>query len=161
MKFKASFDWIAKVFSTLFSLIIISIVLYQMYVFYNTRQPDSVIGSFFLLAILFVPFVYHPLNYLITGNQIIIRRPLKNVIIQKHKIGNVKIVDQQNMKGTLRSFGVAGLFGYYGRFSNLKIGSMLWFATQRKNYVLIQTNDDKNYILTPDNPNEFVKQFLK
>jgi hypothetical protein len=161
MKFKASFDWIAKVFSTLFSLIIISIVLYQMYVFYNTRQPDSVIGSFFLLAIIFVPFVYHPLNYLITGNQIIIRRPLKNVIIQKHKIENVKIVDQQNMKGTLRSFGVAGLFGYYGRFSNLKIGSMLWFATQRKNYVLIQTNDDKNYILTPDNPNEFVKQFLK
>ena len=158
MVFKASLDGIAKVFSILFTLLLLSIVVWQIYIFYNTPQLNSVKAVLFLLAILLVPYFYHPLNYHIEAEEVVIRRPFNKVLIRRSEIESVKMVDQQDMKGTLRSFGVAGLYGYYGRFSNLKIGSMLWYATQRRNYILIQTKGSNTYILTPDKPNDFVQQ---
>lgn len=158
MVFKASLDGIAKVFSILFTLLLLSIVVWQIYVFYETPQLNSVKAVLFMLAVLLIPYFYHPLNYHIGAEEVVIRRPFNKVLIRRSEIESIKIVDKQDMKGTLRSFGVAGLYGYYGRFSNLKIGSMLWYATQRRNYVSIQTKDNKIYILTPDKPNDFVQQ---
>ena len=157
MVFKASLDGIAKAFSTVFTLLLVAVVLWQIYLFIDTPQLNSIIASVFLLAILLVPYYYHPIKYYVDAEKVIIKRPFKSVNINKKEIKNVRLVHEQEMKGTLRSFGVAGLYGYFGRYSNLKMGSMLWYATQRRNYVLIQTQD-KNYILTPNNPQLFVQQ---
>ncbi len=40
------------------------------------------------------------------------------------------------------------------------MGAMTWYATRRNNYVLITTNNNK-IIITPDNPENFVKEFYK
>lgn len=158
MMFKASLDRVAKAFSTVFTLLLLGVIFWQVYLFIETPQSNSVVASLFLLCILLIPYYYHPINYCIQTEQVIIRRPFKNVVVNKDEIKCARVVDQQEMKGTLRSFGVTGLYGYFGRFSNLKMGSMKWFATQRRNYVLIQTRDCKNYILTPNQPEAFIKQ---
>jgi hypothetical protein len=156
MVFRASLDGVAKVFSTVFTLLLLGVVLWQVYLYIDSPQLNSIIASTILLAILFVPYYHHPFRYYIDSGQVTIQRPFRSVRINKRKIEHVRVVQPQEMKDTLRNFGVAGLYGYFGRFSNRNLGSMLWYATQRKNYVLIQTQD-KNYILTPDNPHEFVR----
>ena len=65
------------------------------------------------------------------------------------------------MYGVIRTFGVGGLFGYYGQFYNSKIGSMTWYATRQNNTVLVRTIDNKNIVLTPDEPEKFVANFDK
>lgn len=157
MVFKASLDGIAKFFSTVFTLLIAGVILWQVYLFISSPQLNSVIASVFLLATLLIPYHHHPIKYVVEAEQVMIKRPFSDVIIDRKEIESVRVVEQQEMKGTLRSFGVAGLYGYFGRFSNLKIGSMLWYATQRRNYVLLRAQG-KNYIVTPDNPREFVQQ---
>ncbi|WP_439880684.1 PH domain-containing protein [Pontibacter sp. MBLB2868] len=158
MIFKASLDGVAKAFSTVYTLLIFGVIFWQVFIFFEVPQSNSVIASLFLLGILLVPYCYHPINYCIQAERVVIRRPLKNVVIRKREIERVRMVDRHEMKGTLRSFGVAGLYGYFGKFSNLEIGSMLWYATQKRNYVLIQTRDNKHYILTPDQPEDFIQQ---
>jgi hypothetical protein len=71
-------------------------------------------------------------------------------------IKSIELLDKESLKGTIRTFGVGGLFGYWGKFSNNKIGVMTWYATKRENAVLITTFSNKKVLLTPDNPELFV-----
>jgi hypothetical protein len=157
MVFKASLDGIAKTFSTVFTLLLMGVVLWQVYLYIDSPQLNSIIASTILVALLLATYYHHPIKYFIDSEQVTIQRPFRSAQINKRKIESVRVLQPQEMKDTLRSFGVAGLYGYFGTFSNRNIGSMLWYATQRQNYVLIQTQD-KNYILTPDNPHEFVQE---
>ena len=74
---------------------------------------------------------------------------------------SAQIVDKETMKWTVRTFGVGGLFGYFGKFANRALGSMTLYATRRNNYVLIITTDERKIIITPDEPISFVAQFNK
>ena len=49
----------------------------------------------------------------------------------------------------IRTFGVGGLFGIYGKFYTNGLGNITVFGTQSKNYILIRTNSQK-IVITPD-----------
>lgn len=58
--------------------------------------------------------------------------------------------------GSIRTFGIGGLFGYIGYFKNSILGSYKAYATNSEKAVLIETSD-KPIIVTPDDPDLFVK----
>jgi len=60
------------------------------------------------------------------------------------------------MIGSLRTFGIGGLFGYVGNFKNGILGSYSAYATNQKSTVLIETKNQK-FIVTPDDPIEFTQ----
>ena len=64
------------------------------------------------------------------------------------------------MKWTIRTFGVGGLFGYYGKFRNKTFGNMTWFATQQKNYLIFETTNNQKIVLTPDDT-DMIKEIQK
>ncbi|MBS4044542.1 MAG: hypothetical protein KGZ59_12085 [Chitinophagaceae bacterium] len=86
---------------------------------------------------------------------------MNDIKLLKSEIISVGQLEKEKLKGTIRTFGVGGLFGYFGKFYNNKIGVMTLYATRRSNYVLIKTSANKKIILTPDNPEDFVKEFYK
>lgn len=61
------------------------------------------------------------------------------------------------MKGSIRSFGNGGLFGYVGSFRNSILGSYKAYVTKKENTVLIETTDEKRILVSPDKPDEFVE----
>ena len=68
-----------------------------------------------------------------------------------------KIENKPNaMMGSIRKFGIGGLFGYVGKFSNSILGSYTAYATNSEKTVEINTNSAK-YIISPDAPKEFVE----
>lgn len=71
-------------------------------------------------------------------------------------ITNVRLLSREGMKFTIRTFGVGGLFGYWGMFSNSRIGRFRMFATRRDRTVLIETTEGKKIVITPDEPEVFV-----
>lgn len=61
------------------------------------------------------------------------------------------------MSGSLRLWGIGGVFGYIGYFKNRSLSNYKAYATNRRKTVIISTNKNDQIVVTPDNPEEFVQ----
>ncbi|MFN8322554.1 MAG: PH domain-containing protein [Chitinophagales bacterium] len=158
MKFKAPLDNLVLIISAACFLLFIAI---SYFVFTNeqlTLVAVIAITSSLWLTFIFC-YLYHPTAYSVSRDVITIHRPLSSVIISRSDILEIRIPTQAEMRWSIRTFGVGGLFGYFGKFTNTQLGNMTWYATQRSNYVLLITNTNR-IILTPDNPKNFLAALL-
>ena len=55
----------------------------------------------------------------------------------------------------VRTFGVSGIFGYFGRFYTTHLGHHILYVTDRHKAVVIEA--DKTYVVSPDDPQQFVR----
>lgn len=161
MIFKTSLDPLAKGVTIGITLLFATIIIGQYFTFNSVEKTIPNYISIGLLLIYFIIFAFRPLNYTLTIDELIVHRPLINVKIYRTEIKSVELIDKEKLGQTFRTFGVGGLFGYFGKFANAKLGSMTWYATRRDKAVLITTVDNKKIVLTPDNPIEFIATFNK
>lgn len=101
---------------------------------------------------------FRPSGYTVTEEDLVIRRPIGKVHILRSDIRSVEAVSKGEIGGAIRTFGVGGLFGYYGRFANFHLGRMTWYATRRDLPVLIRTADGRKIVVTPDDRDGFVAE---
>ncbi len=159
MRFKASLDSLAKGITIGTSILFIVIIILQVVIFISNKSFPLLVIPILLIVIYLITYFYRPVNYNITDTDLVIHRPLTDVIIPKKDIRNVIRLTKDQLKRTIRTFGNGGLFGYYGKFANSKLGSMTWYATRKDTTILIETFDNKKLVVTPDEPEEFIKQF--
>ncbi len=158
--FKASLDNIAIILTLFVAGISVSLFIS---IFKTGDQlstsPFSVIVilNIFILILFISFFILRPTGYSINESVIIVNRLILPFKINRKEIANCSIVSKDEMSGTYRTFGNGGLFGYTGYFRNTKFGNMRWFATQRKNYVLIEKSNGKKIVITPDIPEDFIE----
>ena len=160
MTFNTSLDKLAKGITIGVTVLFAGIIIMALYSGVNDDEktiPGFVIIG--LLLIYFSAYAFRPGNYTLATDKLIVHRPLTNVNINRSEIKSVEQIDKEKLEQTIRTFGVGGLFGYFGKFANKKLGSMTWYATRRNKAVLISTVDNKKIVLTPDNPEEFVANF--
>ena len=155
MEYKSSLDLLAKVI-TAAAIIILAAVSYASFKELLAADGDMTTilirsGIILLSAlILLVCYWLSPRKYFVDNKELVIERPAKDVHILISDIEEVRPVVKGEMRWTIRTFGVGGLFGYYGKYYNSTFGSMTWYTTQLKNRVLIQTKSGKKIIITPD-----------
>ena len=155
MKYNASLDILAKIIT----LVTILLFIWLGYVSImkiaaspgNTRQviAHSVLIAFYV-AVVAGCYLYAPGSYETTSDRLMISRPVRTIIIDRKDIIEARALDPKELTGLVRTFGVGGLFGYYGRYYNSTIGAMVFFTTQRKNRILIRTRQGVNFVLSPD-----------
>lgn len=154
MKFSASLDNLVKIITVSCFILFIAI---SYFVFANNQLPLPALIA--IMATLWLTFIlcylYHPTAYSVIGDSIIIHRPISPLVILRTDLLDIRIPTEAEMRWTIRTFGVGGLFGYFGKFTNTQLGGMTWYATQRDNYVLLVTKTNR-IILTPDSPEEFL-----
>lgn len=158
MTFNTSLDRLAKGVTIAITILFATIIIGQ----YAFSDGDKTIPNCItvgLLLIYFFVFAFRPVRYTLTNEKLIVIRPLLNVEISRAEIRSVEQVDKEKLKQSFRTFGVGGLFGYFGKFANTRLGSMTWYATRRDKAVLITTIHNKKIVVTPDNPEEFVANF--
>ncbi len=161
MNFKASMDKTTTILTATISVLFIVIIIFQFLAMYNTSKWVVLITYSFLIILYLIVVLFKPRYYNLNYEELIINRTIGNVSIRKIGIKSVEIIDKEKLKGSIRTFGVGGLFGYFGKFYNSSFGAMTWYATRRSNYVLIKTSTNKKIIITPNNPDDFVKEFYK
>ncbi len=161
MKFKASMDKTTTILTATISVLFIVIIIFQFLTIYNTSKWVVLITYSFLIILYLIVVLFKPRYYNLNYEELIINRFIGNVSIRKSGIKSVEIIDKEKLKGSIRTFGVGGLFGYFGKFYNSTFGAMTWYATKRSNYILIKTTSNKKIIITPNNPEGFVKEFYK
>lgn len=155
MKYKASLDVMAKVITTVIC-ILFAVVIYRSIQAMIDSQGDlsailiNSLISVFLLVVIIICYIYSPASYTVDRSGLSINRPVGNVHVDIKDIVKFRTLTDNDMVGMIRTFGVGGLFGYFGKFYNASIGPVTLYATQRKNRILIHTRQGKSLIITPD-----------
>jgi Bacterial PH domain len=138
-------------------LLVLSITIF----FLIPKNEKNIIDSIIFLPIILcsVTYLFRPNNYSVSSDKLLIHRMIKDVEIDRNIIQSIQEIDESQIKNSIRTFGVGGFFGNFGRFWNSKLGNMTWYVTRKNNFVLVETKDQKKIILTPDKPEEFVAVF--
>ncbi|MDP1813640.1 MAG: PH domain-containing protein [Leadbetterella sp.] len=156
MTYTTSLDNLAKGITIGVTILFVAILIGQFSIIKDTGWAVPIITTVTLFLIYFISFAFSPINYEVSAQHLSIHRLLIDVNIDRNHIKSVELLDKEQLTWVIRTFGVGGLFGYYGKFANSKLGSMTWYATRRDKTVLIETIDNKKIILTPDEPEKFV-----
>ncbi len=160
MTYKASFDNITKIL-TIGLTILFAFIIFLPLIFITdgTSDQNAIYTRVALLAIYIITYGFSTKDYQLTTDEIIVRRLLGNVKIKRSEILSVEIIEKEQMGWIIRTFGVGGLFGYWGRFSSSKLGSMTWYATRKNKIVLITKINNKKIVITPDEAEQFISDF--
>ena len=156
MKYKASFDKTTKVITILLFMVVTIALLISISIHsssHNSANPVGFLIGFIVFLLLFTGcYLFSIKDYVVTESDLIIRRLIGNVTIHLSEIEEARPIAKGEIRGTIRTFGNGGLFGYYGKFYNRKLGSMTWYATQLQNMIYIKTRSGNKTIISPDDP---------
>ena len=157
MIFQASKDTLVRIITIGTSILLLSAIV----ILYASAGFDLWYALLLLGAIFFVAYLYRPLYYNVEQATLSIKRPINSVNIALYDIKKASLITQDDLGMAIRLFASGGMWGYYGFFYSFKMGKMWWYTTQRQNYVLIQTTDDTQYLLSPDQPEQLLNALNK
>ena len=156
---RATYDGLTKTLTLLFWVLMIfidSLLFYLAFTFgYNyIAYLVAFLITFISIFLLVVPFLFSPRGYEITLDGVVIRRIFKSFLIPRDAISSVRRFNWSWRH--LRLLGCGGAYGFFGLFSFRGIGRVWMYVTNRYNLVLIATKDNTKYLISPENPDEFV-----
>lgn len=158
MFFKASMDILAKVVTvviTIVFIVIISLAVISACSPSIGKQPPGIYIATLLLIIYGIAYLYRPLSYTLTEKELLIKRPIGNVSIPRVSIATITPVERKRIRRAIRTFGVGGLFGYYGEFYTFSLGSMTWYMTNMNKALLLTTSSKRKIMISPDETEKF------
>ncbi len=159
MTYKASLDNLAKIVTAICTILFSIIMAFMIWQSKGNLDLSYIAIIVLLLFTYIISYSFSPKNYSITDENIIINRLFSNKEIRISSIHKVQELNNNELFCSIRTFGVGGLFGYFGKFWVSKLGSMTWYATKRNDAVLIETGS-KKYILTPDERGKFISDII-
>ena len=131
--------------------------------FVLNRAPDSnavaIVAPWIPLLIVATAAVFIVRRYQLSGDILIIHRlgwsnqyDLSQLVSISH--------DPAAVKGSIRNFGNGGLLSFSGIFWNKTLGSYRAYATDWSKTLVIKL-PNRVLVITPDNPEEFIKAVAK
>jgi hypothetical protein len=168
MEYKASLDNLAKIIS-ICTIAIIILVGWRIYkaIIASIGNPVALAiycgAAVILILVLVIPYGLAPQNYILNNDELIVKRLLISRKIKLDELEEARMVEKEEVKNTIRTFGVGGLFGYFGKYYNPKLGSMTWYLTQRENRILLITKKGEKILISPDDTSLLIsiKQKIK
>ena len=112
-----------------------------------------------IFGFLLVVFSYSPNKLEFTNQGITIHKVIGKVTINYNQISSIFPDYQANWD--IRLWGSGGLFGYFGVFKNQEIGKYQAYVGNYKQAFLIQTKEDKNYIISCENKDKAIEIITK
>ena len=99
MVYKASLDKMALVITMGITVLFTVIIGSQFSEYVETGQTASLVAALICLLIYVTAFIFRPLRYSITAEELIIHRPLWNVRLKRSRIRSAVLVDKKSGPG--------------------------------------------------------------
>jgi hypothetical protein len=141
--------------TTVATMLIIGGAFFSLLLFVREGSAISLVIALLLVIIYVIAYLYHPKNYFVGKDELVITRAVGKITIPKSTIKEVSVIDRDLLSGSIRTFGVGGLFGYFGKFTNSKFGVMTWYVRRMDQLILI-TTDRERILISPDDVDGFV-----
>lgn len=116
----------------------------------------SVVAGFIVFLVLLLTYAWAPRGYACEGRTLIVRRLIGDLAIPLDSLREARAAQPDDFRGCLRLWGSGGVFGYFGLFRTSKLGKCSWYATHRKNMVVIVTAA-KTALVSPDDVAGFLE----
>lgn len=112
------------------------------------------------LGVLGGSWAWHPRGYALTGDALVVLRPVSDLAVPYATIQAVR-TDPTPFAGAIRVAGNGGLFGFWGRFRSRRMdGSFTAWATRRDRGVVVDTTE-RRIVVTPDEPDRLVADLTR
>ena len=95
---------------------------------------------------------FAPQRLEIGDDKIVVLRRYRSVVLHREEIKSIEYVSKLSFRGAIRTFGVGGLFGYYGRYYAPALGSFTLYATNFDNLFLIRLVNGKKIVISCSEP---------
>lgn len=148
----AKMDLQTKIFTILFGLICLVVIGFGGYEIFTEK-------AFFLLFPVVVVCIALISSYLMipeisvdAQKNILIKNTFVNFKIKREEITNLERIIGK--KFNIRTFGVGGLFGYFGYFN----GNDVWYVTNLNKKIQITMKSGKIYMISPENTEDFLRE---
>lgn len=142
--FKAPWDWLLIVMTSVITVLLLALDYYT-----SGIIPTLITWSIILGTLGFGIFGYH-----IEDGQLKILRLGWSKDIDLSAVTKVEY-RPHSMTGSVRTFGIGGLFGYVGYFRNSILKSYKAYVTHRDKTVVLTTKEGE-IVISPDDPEAFV-----
>lgn len=157
-KFTSSFSKGMLWSTILISLVIWGALICTIHAFMNTNSENVMWHAFLLTILIFVvTYLYAFTNQIkgldITNEAVVIKKMIGCVTIPLNSIAHVS--SKHSMNTDIRLWGISGLFGHIGLFSNQAMGRYHAYAKDGNNLITIETKD-KNYVVSCNNAKNVV-----
>ena len=155
------FVWSRSVWVITFSFFILwvvisAIMLYE--IFAQAENVEPLIGLIIFNVIMLPTMLacegLAPQRLEIGESQITILRRYRSVTILREEVKSVERLPENAMSRAIRTGGVGGLFGFYGKYYTRGIGSFSLYATGSKNLFLIRKWDGENIVVACAEPDK-------
>ena len=132
---------------------------------FTTDNDSALLGSLIVLNAVCLPVILAceglaPQRLEIGGDEIVVLRRYKSVVICRNEIKSIEPLSKKDIRGAIRTCGVGGLFGYFGHYYSVKLGSFKLYATSFKNLYLIKLWNGKSVVISCAEP-EIIEQFIE
>jgi hypothetical protein len=112
-----------------------------------------------IAAVLIVSAAFAVRGYSVTPQGLVIKRLGWSTEVALSKLGSVEVAPAA-MSGSLRVFGIGGLFSFVGLYRNTRLGWYRCYATDPARAVVLRFSD-RRVVVTPDNPQEFAQSITR
>lgn len=119
----------------------------------GAKWPAAAEGGLFIL-LLVISWQVKAVAYEIRDGSLVVVRgwPFRDIVIPLSEVREVRPV--KFTAGTLRTFGVGGLFSSTGFFWNKQLGSFFATVTNMNRAVLVEAR--RKIVISPERPEEFI-----
>ncbi|MBS1643609.1 MAG: hypothetical protein JST36_01090 [Bacteroidetes bacterium] len=155
-KFTATMDGVAKTI-TYVLLFVLVIPFYTMVRLY-TQSHDllMLVVPIVVSLALILAYLYRPQAYGLDASSLHVFRSIKPLVIPLKSILEVKPITTKELGFGIRTFGVGGFFGYFGKFLYKKHGSIWLYVTDRSKMLLVTLRDESQIMISPDDTAGFL-----
>lgn len=141
--FKAPWETKLKVLTGIFLSVLGFIIIFH----------SNIFSTLFILAIIFGCAAFTVHGYSVQDGKLLVHRLGWAKEFDLKKLQKIDVTPDA-MIGSVRTWGIGGLFGYIGYFRNSTLGIYRAYATNSKNTVVLEFEKGK-IVVTPDSPKEF------
>ena len=152
------YNWSRTVWVITFGFFILAVAVIRLLI--AAIAQGSVVAGVIGLVIALPIFVaialytegYSPQRLEVSASQITVLRRYNSVTIPRSAILSITPLTKQDMRWTTSMGGCGGLYGYFGTFSNRRLGQFTMYATTMENLYLITTADGKKCVINCSEP---------
>ena len=152
------FNWSRTVWVITFGFYIVAVAIIGLLIatIAQGAVAAGVIGLVIALPIFIAIALYtegfSPQRLEVSASQITILRRYNSVTIPRSAILSITPLTKQDMRWTTSVGGCGGLYGYFGTFTNRRLGQFTMYATAMENLYLITTADGKKCVINCSEP---------
>jgi hypothetical protein len=158
MRYSASLDNTTKIITSAITVLFVGILAYELRTFTAEERIGFIISTAILAITYGTAYIFRPTGYSLTEHELVVHRPINDVRYAREALESVQVIVKKDLQFTIRTFGVGGLWGYYGHFYNSVYGKMRWYITRRDHLVLIKTTNKKTILVSPDDIDSFTNE---